>query len=373
MSRRFVTSLAFVAGLFALAVAQPPGTNQKIDPNADKADPAAKAKKADPTDAAVSAALVNDPDVKVARAKVQLAEAELAKARQAVVLKVMTLTAGIKEYKLAVQAAEDRVAWSARMVEKGLADQRQLIEERAKLESAKAALARVETELKLLTGGTGGGAMGGGGPFDHGLAVWGTSCLACHRMPGGDATAVARGLDWLMKAQEHDDRTITAPLSCLALLSAHQGAHAVKGPVPDRIRAALDKPVKLGAKGEKVTFEKALEVFKKDAGLDVTVRGTLPTRPAYDPKNPNEVQSRPIEIVSEGEELPVGAWFQLFEDSAVFASGRTTTRFRFYVREYGLFIASGELAPPDAPALIDFWKQKPVTAKKEPAPEPKGK
>src|SRR5215207_565377 len=144
MCRRFATSLAFVVGLFALAVAQPPGANKKIDPNADKADPpAAKAKKADPTDAAVSAALTNDPDVKVARAKVQLAEAELAKARQAVVLKVLTLTAGIKEYRLAVQAAEDRVAWSVRMVEKGLADQRQLIEERAKLESARAALARV--------------------------------------------------------------------------------------------------------------------------------------------------------------------------------------------------------------------------------------
>jgi len=143
----------------------------------------------------------------------------------------------------------------------------------------------------------------------------------------------------------------------------------VKGPIPDRIRATLDKPVKLGAKGEKVTFEKALEVFKTDAGFDVPVRGTFPTRPVVDPKNPNEVQNRPIEIISEGETLPVGAWFQLFEDNAVFVNRSSTTRFRFYVREYGLFLSSTDAAPPDAPGVIEFWKQKPV-AKLEQKPNP---
>ena len=59
----------------------------------------------------------------------------------------------------------------------------------------------------------------------------------------------------------------------------------MKGPIPDRIRAALDKPVKLGAKGEKMTFDKALEVFRKEAGLDVPVRGTFPCGRRR-PKNP---------------------------------------------------------------------------------------
>src|SRR5205823_277808 len=136
---------------------------------------------------------------------------------------------------------------------------------------------------------------------------------------------------------------------------------ALKGPIPERIRAALDKPVKLGAKGEKVTFEKALEVFKKEAGLDVPVRGSLPAVEAPDPKNPNECKNQPIQIKSEGEELPVGAWFQLFEDNAVLMNprGGGTTRYRFYVREYGLFISPTDTAPPDALALTEFWKQKP--------------
>ena len=332
MSRRFVTSLAFVAGLFAVAVAQPPGTNKKIDPNADKADPpAAKAKKADPTDAAVSAALVNDPDVKVARAKVQLAEAELAKAKQAVVLKVLTLTASIQEYKRAVRAAEDRVAWSARMVEKGLGDQRQLLDERAKLESAQAALARAETELKLLTGGGAVTPVDTGGDID---------------LTGSNTLAVQLGLKWLAAQQRGEERdyAIRLHLAQLALLDAH----AVKGPVPDRIRAALDKPIKLGAKGEKISFEKALEVFKKDAGLDVPVRVITKVGP----------------VESLGEELPVGAWLQLFADQEPNA--------RILVREYGLVVTMKDYAPPDAPALIEFWKQKPVV-KKETAPEPKGR
>jgi hypothetical protein len=355
MCRRFTTSLALAAGLIAAAAAQPPGTNKKPDPNADKADPAPKAKTADPADVAVSAALANDPDVKVARAKVQLAEAELAKAKQAVVLKVLTLKAGIEDHKRTVAVAQDRVAWSARMVEKGQMTQAQLLDDRAKLEGTQAALARAETELKLITGG-GGGAAEVGGNVDLGD-------------PNQSAAQLA--LKWLaarQKLEQHDYAT-RMYLAQLAFLEGH----AVKGPVPDRIRTALDKPVKLGARGEKVTFAKALEVFKKDAGLDVPVRGAFPLKLAQDPRNPNEGRAGPIEVVSEGEELPVGAWFQLFEDNAVFPSAKAPTRFRVYVREYGLFIASSESAPPDAPTLTEFWKQKPAKPNPAPEPEPKPK
>src|SRR5262245_22785485 len=107
MFQRLTVSALLFVGFFAVTtVAQPPA--DPIKP------PGAKVKPADPADAAVTAALANDPDVKVARAKVQLAEAELAKAKQGVVLKVMTLNANIKEYKAAVAAAQDRVAVTAR-------------------------------------------------------------------------------------------------------------------------------------------------------------------------------------------------------------------------------------------------------------------
>ena len=87
-----------------------------------------------------------------------------------------------------------------------------------------------------------------------------------------------------------------------------------------------------------MTFEQALAVFKKEAGLDVPVRyggraGLLGP------------------IKSEGEELPIGAWFQLYQDQDVSGS-------ILYVRDYGLLCTTKDTAPPDAPTLTEFWKQK---------------
>ena len=347
MSRRLATSAALAAVLAAAAAAQDPGAKPPADP---------KPKQPDPTQAAVAAALRNDTDVKIAQAKVQLAEAELAKARQAVVLKVMTLKASVDEHRRAVATAEERSVWSERLVKQGQMEQRQLLDERNKLEAAKAALAKAETEYKLLTGAAG-AAQG----------AW---------LPPDQNPGVLKEMAFLLGVEyydEHYDRSFDA--QTVSLLTSLAGRRAMKGPIPDRIRAALDRPVVLGKKGEAVALDKALEVFRKSAGLDVPVRGALPLRQVHDPKNPNEMKSGPIEIVSEGEELPVGAWLQLFEDNAVFPqnSGKMT-RFRFYVREYGLLVCPSDAAPPDAPTLTDFWKQKPPAAPpKEPAPEPKSK
>ena len=255
----------------------------------------------------------------------QLAEAELAKAKHGVVLKVMTLNATIKEYKAAVAAARDRVAHATQLVQMGVGQQHLLLDERVKLETAQAALARAETELKLLTGGGG-------------------KEVGMESVADGQAQQMASALEWLAKHAERDQASTLA-----AALASLNATSTVKGPVADRLRAALDKQVRLGTKGEKVTFKKALEVFKKEAGLDVPVR---------------EMPLPMPEIVSDGEELPIGAWFQLFQDI-----GGQQNPFTFYVREYGLLVANKQSAPPDAPTLTEFWKRKPdATTKSE---EPK--
>jgi hypothetical protein len=58
-------------------------------------------------------------------------------------------------------------------------------------------------------------------------------------------------------------------------------------------------------------------------------------------------------VVTDGEELPVGAWMQMFQDVAA----EKSEGFAFYVREYGLLVANKQSAPPDAPTLTEFWKQ----------------
>jgi hypothetical protein len=109
--------------------------------------------------------------------------------------------------------------------------------------------------------------------------------------------------------------------------------------------------VKLGPKGEDVTFGQAMEVFKKEAGLDVPVRVSV------------AVGGGLVLVESEGEELPVGAWFQLFQD---FNGGV------IYVREYGLLFTTKEAAPPDALTVTLFWKQS-RAAKDEKAATPPDK
>jgi len=120
--------------------------------------------------------------------------------------------------------------------------------------------------------------------------------------------------------------------------------------IRERIRVALDKKVKLGPKGEQVTLTKAMELFQKQGGLNVSVRVTREfgrTR-GFENLPPGHLEI--VTVESEGEEQPIGAWFQLFQD---FNGGA------FYVREYGLLLTTKEAAPTDALTVTQFWQARP--------------
>src|SRR5438105_5062733 len=104
MARRLLTLSLFAVGLWAVAgVAQPPAA-EKGGFSGKKSD---KGDVVPAPDAAIEAALANDPDVRMARAKIQLAEAEWTKARQAVTQKVLTLRSLIAEQSKAVVTAQE--------------------------------------------------------------------------------------------------------------------------------------------------------------------------------------------------------------------------------------------------------------------------
>jgi len=318
-----------ISALFGLALAALTAAGQKVekvdDPPAKKPADKAAGKKADPAEAAIAAALAHDPDVRMARAKVQLAEAELAKARQAVTVKVINLRATIEEQKQVVALAQEEYTRTEAVRMRGGATAAELIQARIKLETARSALARTEMELKLVTGDGAAGGVGAG-------------------PKAGDPDAVARGLEFLaiqQRAGQHPaalDNTWFI-IDALRAAGAVAEVNVVRGAVPDRIRAALDKKVTLGAKGQKVPLDKALEVFKTEAGLDVPVRGV------------GDLVNTPV-ITSQGEEMPVGAWLQLYQDYS--------NDGRFYVREYGLLFTHKSTAPPDALTLTQFWDLKPA-------------
>lgn len=326
--RRLVTiSALFVLTLTAVASGQPPKLDlPKLEsPKAPpvKLDPPKKADKPapDPTDVAIARALANDPDVKMAQAKLQLAEAELAKARQTITLKVLTLKARLEQGKAELRAAELRYAHAEALSRAGTLPQPEMLAARDKLDAAKGAFAVLEAEWKLLTG------AGNDTNVTHNAE------LAAIELAETRAREIMNERHFMLR---QGAEKLVVP--------------AISGPIPDRLRAALDMPVKLVDKGAEISFQQAMDLIKDATGVNVSVRGT------------HAVPS----IVSQGEELPVGAWLQLFQDT----SGGV-----FYVREYGLLIADKKAAPPDAPTLTEFWKQKPPAAKPEPkpAPEPKRK
>ena len=325
MSRRLMASALFVAGLLAVAgFAQPPAN---VDPKTavKKAEPK---KAVDPLDGLIGAALTNDAEVKMAQAKLQLADAEVARARQQVTHKVIALDSSVREQKKLVATSEQLFAISDQAYKQKQGSFQELLFAREKLEVAQSKLAQLETELKLMTGGgpVRVGASAGWNDLDkaHAVGALATSCVACHTPQVGLSAGKAK-VDLSASTFLFDEFHVPFKVKL----------RAPAGPISDRIRGAMDKVVKLGAKDEKVTFEQALETFKKDAGLDVPVR----------------VDAKTSAIISLGEELPVGAWLQLFADG--------TPDTRILVREYGLLVTNKELNPPDAISVFEFWKQKP--------------
>ena len=303
MLRRLTVSVLFLLGFLAVAgFAQPPAKDPK---------PAEK-KAVDPLDALIGAALANDADVKMAQAKLQLAEVEVARARQQVAQKVVALDSAVREQKKLVATSEQMFTIASEVMKKGQGSFSDLLLAREKLELTQAKLAQLETELKSMTG---------------------------TRLAVGGWHELNKAQD---KAKAHD---AAAEAFMMRLVLDLHAQKAPAGPISDRIRAALDKPVRLGTKDAKVTLEQALEIFKKEAGLDVPVR----------------VDAKITPIVSLGEELPVGAWLQLFADG--------TPETRILVREYGLLVTHKNLNPPDAISVFDFWKQKPAATPSYNAPK----
>jgi hypothetical protein len=344
MWRKRTVSALFGLGLLAItAIGQPPAADKK------PAEKVPEKKAADPVEALIEAALVHDPDVRMARAKVELAEAELAKARSLVTHKVISLKSTIEEQKRTVAANQTRVFEAERLLRNGSAPQSLLLDAREKLESAQAALALSETELKLITAG-GPGSRVLQAPQDdvHRLAKasW-QGCAVCHQVgptPHSGLDVPRRPAD---QAPALSPPTVWTEELLLYAAMMNQRYSPPAGPVSDRIRVALDKKVRLGPKGEAVPFDKALEVFKTEAGLDIPVR-PMP---------------RPMPVIeSQGETLPIGAWFQLYQDT-----GRKGEPLVFYVREYGLLVANRQTAPPDAQTITQLWKQ-PLPGTNSPAP-----
>ena len=274
-------------------------------------------------------ALANNPDIRVAEARVREAEAKLSKTRLEVTQKVATLYAAIESARQGLANAEADLERLNALRAKGVVGQEDLGRVRLQVATAKAELAKLQAEAAYLLG----------------------------KAPGEKEKTtstdkqVEAGLRWLAAiqlAQGQDEAARVAALLALAQARVERAA----GPMSERIRKALDKPVTLNYRKKREKREEILRDLFDKADIPVHFRtGALGRTDLSGTKPPAEV-----ELMAK-EPLPLGAALQLYQDLA-------DDGVRFVVRDYGILVTDSQWVPPGAVLLHDFWKHKPVDPKK---------
>jgi hypothetical protein len=350
---RALSGLIGLSLLIGFACGQPPAADKKDAPP--KKEPSAKS----PLEDAIAKALKNNPDVRVAEAEVQLAQAKLAQSKLAVAQKVTAAHLAVERAKADTKVAEANFERTVAMRKKGFIASEEAEAAQQKLDAAKAAVAKAEADYNVALG-----VLPNQNVVAWELAGFTTAFTAV------DGTIYSLAADGNIRANLAAN-AIDLGTTRLMLDSIYSTIPPTPAPgsVADKLKAALDKPVKLPAQNN-VNLNELLGSLTKAAGLDVRVR----VPPAEDPK----ITRDPIRLSVEAGEFSLGTWFQLVTDEYAQTAPlhriapndpfQRPARYEVYVREYGLLVADPKNAPPGAWSVNEFWKQ--VKAEKEKA-EPK--
>lgn len=275
-------------------------------------------------------ALQNNPDLRLAAAKVAEAEAELNRARLKVVQRVGAAYQAVEAQKEAVEDAAAELNDLKKLVATGAASSTEMRAASQKLIDAKGKLAALETEMPYLLGkqpaniiASPAGAMGGMGLSGF-TGYLGGGGLPGMGQLGGGFGALGGGRLSDPTADAGDPTAKPVP---------------VLGKTAERIRAALDKPYSSDLKKAKlsqVVADVSAAFQKANPGLIIKCNFT-----------PDELDSREVDNV-QFDKVPFGAVLVWIEDSVSLS--------RVVVRDYGLVIASAEGVPQGAPSLHGFWK-----------------
>ena len=246
------------------------------------------------------------PGLKVIEARLALAAAEVEQARLQVTKSVTLAQAAVQNGRVAVEESSQTLD----LLKKAGGAQLEMVKYAIDLRNAKAQLATAEAELAV--------AIGSGMKTE------------------ADATLDKNALR--LKYLRFNEVKVVAPA----------------GTAADKLRAALDKPIKLDMKA--TAFSDLMPEFLKQAGLDgMTVR--------YPTWATKEVRSKGLigSISTLTGEKSLGAWLELILDEFNSSTGVPpdlgfAPPYIVVVREYGLLIVPKATAPPDAITLTEFAK-----------------
>ncbi|MCI0380530.1 MAG: hypothetical protein L0215_23330 [Gemmataceae bacterium] len=296
--RPLCTKAAVLFLLLGAAWTMAQDSSQKPAPKV--ADPKAEQKKSGSIEDLLSQALKNNPDIKVAEAKVREAEAALNKARHEVVAKVMLKNAEIKAVKISLDEASRRFERAMTLFRaKSISTEELGIAEVTKLK-LQAELGKVEAELPPLLG----------------------------KQPPG---LVINEILLFEESIANLDTVVRLHGAARAKVVEVQIVPATQA---EKLRKALDTPVEVRISN--ASLNDALTYLQdKMQGINLHIGS-------------NNLVEAQVQFQLQ-KPVPVGAVFQWLEDQL---------DCRFVIRDYGIVATERERIPPGAVLVHDFWKNK---------------
>jgi hypothetical protein len=285
---------------------QPPAKQEKT--------PAVKSK----LEEMLAEALKNNPDIRVAAANAALAEAELNRTRLQVTQKVIALHAALASQNAEVNYRKSQYERMKRLEETKSIGSEVLQEAQQKLVLAKAKLAELEAQLPALLGKV------ARAPDKGSVSVadkYLLEILDKIELSGQVDPDRARRRLWL-------DLTGTLPPP-LAL------GERVQGPLADKLRVALKKPISLKVSNEFVS--EVVSHLQKQSGVTFKLMSDGLPEPRLN-----------LELTN----LSLVAILQFIEDSE--------PGYRFVIREYGILFAPQAKLPPGATTVQEFLRPQPA-------------
>ncbi|HEX4590760.1 MAG TPA: hypothetical protein VH120_12560, partial [Gemmataceae bacterium] len=247
------------------------------------------------------------------------AEAELRRVRLGLLQKIVEANTSLDASRANVALSEATVKRLEKLAQAGNVSMEEVEKVQAQLAAARANLAQTEALLGSLTGSLPKGA------------------LSLVTTAGSDGAAGSGGPSPPPPAQP----TIGGLVGVGGLGTVGGGGNggpnprALRGPMGDKLRAALDVPVKATI---------------KDVPLSEAVKNILVSANGV-PFILNVGDKANVSVsLSLQDQVPLGAALQALED--------VVPGLKCYVREYGVLIALDETAPPDGLPLVDFWHKK---------------
>jgi hypothetical protein len=277
-------------------------------------------------------ALKDNPDIRVAEAKLREAEAELSRTRLAVTQKVVALQRNLDDLKRQVKAAEDAFRQASDQYKSGRRTQKEVESQARDLQAAKTQLADLEAQALYLQG-----------------------------KPHQATDRAVRYRDLKDLTLRQGVRLWDVGTGKLVATFQPDAQPTIGGSVAEKIRKALDTSVSVDFK--EMPVQEALKRLEQKAP-GVTFLVTTPLGNLAD--TPINLQLR---------DVPLGAVFQALEDLfPIQMSNGVWVGLHFVVRDYGILVTSKQPSEPHrALSLYDFWKgdgrgekAKPAAAERKP-------